>query len=378
MKNHQFIEENIDISPGNKTIKTQNKLQKIPLIRKNPKDKNDIIIELSQKKKEKKEDDENSTNSAVFSGNILMEGNKQKKIWKTTREKAPIILSQKAYERYNERMKERTMRLEIEKISKETERFKKEYEEKNSYKHIFDNNPQFQKMLKSIEKQLYLIFIIGILLFIFNVIIYFKISKKKFGLSLANLSLSMAEIAIFFILIISLKIGLLNDPDLSKAFRLFILIQFFMQITSAIINIIIGFLIYEHIHKMNKAGIIIIYLILIFIEILFIISFKFCFILFFESLLILLNKKTEYSILMINDINSKSELNIGENLSTSNNLSSVGLNESENEFINDNEKKYKMQKDEEKYRNFHFFNRFHYSVTTNRKEPKYFKEKKII
>ena len=40
MKNHPFIEENINISPGNKTIKAQNKVQKIPLIRKNPNDKN--------------------------------------------------------------------------------------------------------------------------------------------------------------------------------------------------------------------------------------------------------------------------------------------------------------------------------------------------
>ena len=234
MKNHPFIEENINISPGNKTIKAQNKVQKIPLIRKNPNDKNDVIIDLSSNKKGKKEEDENSTNSAEFSGNILKEEKNQKKIWKTTREKSPMVLSPKAYERYNQRMKERTMRLEIEKISRETERFKKEYEEKNSYKRIFDNNPQFQKMLKSIEIQLFIIFIISIVLFIFNSIIFFKISRKKFGLSLTNLILSMGEIAIFFILIISLKLGLLNDPDLSKAFRLFVLIEFLMQITSAI------------------------------------------------------------------------------------------------------------------------------------------------
>ena len=127
MKNHPFIEENINISPGNKTIKAQNKVQKIPLIRKNPNDKNDVIIDLSSNKKGKKEEDENSTNSAEFSGNILKEEKNQKKIWKTTREKSPMVLSPKAYERYNQRMKERTMRLEIEKISRETERFKKEY-----------------------------------------------------------------------------------------------------------------------------------------------------------------------------------------------------------------------------------------------------------
>lgn len=374
MKNHPFIEENINISPGNKTIKAQNKVQKIPLIRKNPNDKNDVIIDLSSNKKGKKEEDENSTNSAEFSGNILKEEKNQKKIWKTTREKSPMVLSPKAYERYNQRMKERTMRLEIEKISRETERFKKEYEEKNSYKRIFDNNPQFQKMLKSIEIQLFIIFIISIVLFIFNAIIFFKISRKKFGLSLTNLILSMGEIAIFFILIISLKLGLLNDPDLSKAFRLFVLIEFLMQITSAIINIVIGILIHEYIYKMDKIKVIFIYIIIAAIELLYLFMFKFCFILFFESSLILLNKKTEYSILMINDANLKSnDFSINEHLSTSNNLSSVKLTQTENNFINDTEQKYKMQKDDEKYRNYNYFNRFHYSVTSDRKVPQYFK-----
>ena len=376
MKNHPFIEENINISPGNKTIKAQNKVQKIPLIRKNPNDKNDVIIDLSSNKKGKKEEDENSTNSAEFSGNILKEEKNQKKIWKTTREKSPMVLSPKAYERYNQRMKERTMRLEIEKISRETERFKKEYEEKNSYKRIFDNNPQFQKMLKSIEIQLFIIFIISIVLFIFNAIIFFKISRKKFGLSLTNLILSMGEIAIFFILIISLKLGLLNDPDLSKAFRLFVLIEFLMQITSAIINIVIGILIHEYIYKMDKIKVIFIYIIIAAIELLYLFMFKFCFILFFESSLILLNKKTEYSILMINDANLKSnDFSINEHLSTSNNLSSVKLTQTENNFINDTEQKYKMQKEDEKYRNYNYFNRFHYSVTSARNEPKYFTEK---
>ena len=37
------------------------------------------------------------------------------------------------------RIKERTMRLELEKINKETERYTKEYEEKISFKYLFDN-----------------------------------------------------------------------------------------------------------------------------------------------------------------------------------------------------------------------------------------------
>ena len=65
-----------------------------------------------------------------------------------------------------------------------------------------------------------------------------------------------------------------------------------MQITSAIINIVIGILIHEYIYKMDKIKVIFIYIIIAAIELLYLFMFKFCFILFFESSLILLNKKT--------------------------------------------------------------------------------------
>ena len=47
----------------------------------------------------------------------------------------------------------------------------------------------------------------------------------------------------------ALKIGLLNDPDLSKAIRIFIIIEFFLQIFLLILNIITPFLINKYIHK---------------------------------------------------------------------------------------------------------------------------------
>ena len=364
IKKHPFIEENISISSGNKP--NQKNQNKIPIIRKDN-EKNDIIIDLSQKKETKKEEDEFSMNSAEFSGQVFKE-EKIKYKAKTERQK-PLFKTKKDYERYNERIKERTMRLEIEKMDKETERLQKEYEEKNSYNYLFNNNPQFKKMVKSVQIQLLLIFIISILILILSSIVYFNLTKKKLGISLANIVLSISEITIILVLIISINIGLLNDPDLSKTIRLFISFEFILQIVTFVFNIIIPFLIYHYLNKKSKVTMVITYLLFAFVILLTIFSFKFCYILYLESFLILLNKKTEYAILIIKEQNNK----INQDLSVSNNISTLQLNQTESNLITDNEKIVKADKNDEKYRNFHFFNRFHYSITSDRKEPNYFK-----
>jgi len=368
-KNKIFVEENITISSGNKAKKDKDK--KIPLIKQSKDDKNDITIELSH---HKKEEDENSNNSAEFSTNVL-KNEKEKEKAKTTRDVKPITLSQKAYDKYTERLKEKTMKKEIEKINQETERIKQKFEEKNSYLHLFSNNPQFQKMVKFVEKQLFLIFIIALLIGIFSGLIYFNITRRKMGIALANFTLSILEISIFFILIISLKLGLLKDPELSKAFRLFVIIEFLVLIASFVMNILIALLIKNYLKKNDEKIKIIVYILFGVIILLFIISFKYCFVLFFESLLILLNKKTEYSILMINEQNSKSDVNIINSFQTSNNISTEGLINNSTGIINANEnnnQNNKNNKEEEQYRNFNYFNKFHYSVTNDRKDEQYF------
>ena len=368
-KNKIFVEENITISSGNKAKKDKDK--KIPLIKQSKDDKNDITIELSH---HKKEEDENSNNSAEFSTNVL-KNEKEKEKAKTTLDIKPITLSQKAYDKYTERLKEKTMKKEIEKINQETERIKQKFEEKNSYLHLFSNNPQFQKMVKFVEKQLFLIFIIALLIGIFSGLIYFNITRRKMGIALANFTLSIVEISIFFILIISLKLGLLKDPELSKAFRLFVIIEFLVLIASFVMNILIALLIKNYLKKNDEKIRIIVYILFGVIILLFIISFKYCFVLFFESLLILLNKKTEYSILMINEQNSKSDVNIINSFQTSNNISTEGLINNSTGIINANEnnnQNNKNDKEEEQYRNFNYFNKFHYSVTNDRKDEQYF------
>ena len=368
-KNKIFVEENITISSGNKAKKDKDK--KIPLIKQSKDDKNDITIELSH---HKKEEDESSNNSAEFSTNVL-KNEKEKEKAKTTLDIKPITLSQKAYDKYTERLKEKTMKKEIEKINQETERIKQKFEEKNSYLHLFSNNPQFQKMVKFVEKQLFLIFIIALLIGIFSGLIYFNITRRKMGIALANFTLSILEISIFFILIISLKLGLLKDPELSKAFRLFVIIEFLVLIASFVMNILIALLIKNYLKKNDEKIKIFVYILFGVIILLFIISFKYCFVLFFESLLILLNKKTEYSILMINEQNSKSDVNIINSFQTSNNISTEGLINNSTGIINANEnnnQNNKNNKEEEQYRNFNYFNKFHYSVTNDRKDEQYF------
>ena len=370
IKSQKLVEEIDSIKPEKKQ-KIEKEIKKdknLPLIRQSDTDKKDIIIELSH---HKKDEDEKSNNSAEFSGQDLKAEKKNEKNQEYSKVK-PIILSQKAYDKYTQRLKERTMRLELEKIDKETERMKQKYEERNSYFHFFNNNPQFQKMLNIVQKQLFLIFILAIFICLFNGLIYFYVSRRKEGIALANFFLAIADIAIFIILFISLKLGLLNDPDLSKAFRIFVIFEFLTLISTLVLNIILPFLIQSHLKRISDKKVrIIIYFLFIIMALLFLIMFKFCFPLFFESLLILLNKKTEYSILIINEQNSPS---ININLSLSNNVSSDNLNSTstgifnETQNQNNNIKKPPMTKEDEQFRNFNYFNKFHYSVTSARND----------
>ena len=107
--------------------------------------------------------------------------------------------------------------------------------------------------------------------------------------------------------------------------------------------------------------------------IIFIITLKNCINLFVESILILLSRKTEYSILMIKELKNKNDINFNVNLSTiSNNITTEGLvNNSTNIFVVDNNANNANnntydKNEEEKYKAFNYFNKFHYSVSSTR------------
>ena len=373
IKSHPLVEENS--SKSSEKNKKKEKDKQLPLIRQSNTDKNDITIELSTKKKYDNEDDK-SNNSAEFSSQEIKNENKNSS-FKAGSKSKPIVLPQKAYEKYTQRLKERTMRMELEKIDKETERLKQKFEERNSFSHLLDNNPQFKKMLKFVKKQLILILILGVFICGYSGFVYFYITESEEGIVLASLIVSIAELSMFLILIISLKIGILNDPYLSKAFRLFVIIELLLILACFVLNIIIPIILKINMEVIiNQKVEIIIYLIFGIIGVLHIIIFKCCYPLFKESILILLNKKTEYSILIVNE-QTHADSNMLGNISTSINYSSDNLNNNTTTgILSENEKNYnstQAKKEEEQFRNFNYFNKFHYSVTSDRKEDKYFK-----
>ena len=326
------------------SISSDKKDNKNKIISKDKPDINDII-DLNFKKK-KSEDDEHSLSTGDYSSQILKTKENYKA--KTERSNNSILFSKKAKEIY-------------------TERLKNEYEEKSSNVHLFDNNPQFQKMLKNVDKQLRYFFIEGLVLIIFSLLLYFSVSRKKLGLALASLCISTSEVSMYIILLISLKIGLLNDPDLSKAFRLFVVLESLLLFTSFFMNVTSGLISIKYFNKADnkyKLLAIILFILMIFV---FIFIFKSCLNLFVESLLILFGKKTEYSVLMINEINSKNDLNFNTSLSMSNNITTEALNNTNTNFLNiNNNKNLEKNKEEEQYKTYNYYNKFHCSVTSSR------------
>ena len=315
--------------------------------------------------KTRAEEDDKSTHSADYSGNDLKENQNPNILYKKN---YPISLNKKQLEKYNEKLKEKTMRMEIDKRYTETERLKNKYEEKNSHLHTFDNNPQFQQMLRRVCKQLMLLFLLGIFYLFYNAIIYFNLSNKKEGLALIGSCLSISTIAFCVILLISLNIGLLNDPNLSKTFRLFILFEFMVLITTFVFNIILSILCNKYLKKKKQfKNKIVIYLIIASMILFTLLIIKSCLNLFIESILILFGKKTEYSILIINEQSlKKNEMNFNTNLSlTDNNITNEALTNSTSLFNNEEEKE--KDKEEEQYKAFNYYNKFHYSVTSARK-----------
>lgn len=385
IQSHELVEENTSISSKEKKKlnQDQSKEKNKNNIDYKSLDDNNIILPYFRKNKDS---DDNSMNSAAYSAQELTSEYKKEKASEKKKEKAKTERLKKHYslykeksERYEERMKERTMRQEVDKIFQETERLKSQYEEKKSYIHFFDNNPQFQKLIHSIWCKLLIIFIHGLFIFLMNELAIWIILKKREGINIASLVISMAQESIVIVLMLSLKVGLLNDPYLSKTFRWFIIFEFFLIITSFVLNILTPFLIMDNLEE-NKNGnakkiIIIQYVI---IGLTFIGLIKYIYNLFFESVLILFKKKTEYSILMINEQNSKKEPIIDMDISRNATKDDLKTYTTEG-LIEENKKKLKSEqnlKEEENFKKINYFNKFHISITSNRKDDGYFFKKK--
>jgi hypothetical protein len=277
-------------------------------------------------------------------------------------------------------MKEKAMKMEIDRIYNETERLNQEYEEKRTNLHLFINNPQFKKVIDAVKVKLLFFLLIEIIFIAYSVVIYLKLVEDNNGIGLASLCLSITLIAMTIILMAFLKIGILNDPHLSKAFRFFVVIQFLVLISSFCISIFSGF---AFIYNMENIYIIdytmnykiILYLLFLIVLVAFIARVAIGFNLFFESVLILIGKKTEYSVLILREEKSNKDNNYS-NLSTS--ISNDELNKSNLNLVNENNGKKKLNEEDINYMAYNYFNKFHYSVSSDRKGEYIFNQSKNI
>jgi len=316
------------------------------------------------KNKSKKTNSENKEN---IPSNIrpqkLIEEEEQEKPEKNFYQKIKKNIKKRDKEKYEQKLKENTMRNELDKISNETERLKQEYEEKSSKYYLFEN-PQFKKFIKNVEMQL--LFLLGLsgLLSVFSIALIISNSAKEIGgFSIACLIITIMLVANNLILIACVKMGLLNDTYLSKAFRMFVIMESLLLITSLCFNITSLFLNKKISHKFWIFSL----LILIMLDLIFVV--KKCLNLFVESCLILLGKKTEYSVLISKENQGNSRTNTSLNFSldkTTNDLLDEGINKSIEEEKENNFKVY------------NFFNKFHYSVSSDRKNDYNFNHFKKI
>jgi hypothetical protein len=171
---------------------------------------------------------------------------------KIIRKKKPKTLSKKENEKIQQIIKEHTMRNEVDKIYHETERLKQEYEEKNSNYYLF-SNPQFNKFIKKVEMQLYFLLSLVILLGIFSLLMLYNTNKSFEDFSISCLVISVLSFSNIIHLIACVKIGLLNDKDLSKAFRFFVFLESILLIISFCFNCASLFMINSKNIKKNNS-----------------------------------------------------------------------------------------------------------------------------
>ena len=274
------------------------------------------------------------------------------------KEKKQKTLSKKQYEKIQQKIKENTMRNEVDKIYHETERLKQEYEENNT-KYFLFNNPQFNKYLNKVTKQLYFLLSLVILFLAFSIMMSNIINKAFEGFSISCLVITILCFSETVLLIACVKIGLLNDSELAKAFRFFVFLESILLIISFCFIFASLFMIKKNI---SMKYLIVLFFILIIIYSIYVI--KKSLNLFVETFLILLGKKTEYSILITKENDSLSKESTLYNLNTS--LNKEELNKTNSNFLTENNSAIKFNDKKETLKNFLPFNKFHYSVTSER------------
>ena len=319
--------------------------------------KNIKPIDIQQKdlianyKKKKSEDDSNSINLSEYSTYGLT-SIKPEMIGVRNGLRTTKINDSFIHKKY-----QMILRMEALKYFTERERQQKIFEERNSYIHLFDNNLQFLGMLKKTEKQLYFYILHIIFLILYESIIALGVGKGDIGLSMASFILSITSFIFYLIVFLALKSGFLKDPNLSQSFRFLVILGFATYIISYGFNIVSFFASTQKL-KDNFCLIFRIFTYLIFLITIVLIepALQRGYFLFLESVLIFFRKKTEYSILILNEQNNMSlnQNNTTSNLVTNNELN---LDKDNNNNIN------LFKNDQQDFNNYNYYSKFHVSVT---------------
>ena len=310
--------------------------------------------DLVSKYQNKKPSDDSSLNSAAYSQSNL------KHSQNVLQQSIKTLKTENINDRYLRKKYELTLRREALKYFTEREKIQKKYEERNSYIHLFDNNPQFTNIIKKTEKQLLYLLIHIITIIIYESIINFDVGNGQLGFVMCSFMLAIISFIFCIIVFLALKIKFLNDPNLSRGFRFIVILTFFIYIITYCFNIATFIITISTLkEKFVKSFRWLTYLMFLITVILLFPTMHKGFFLFVESVLIFFKKKTEYSVLILNEQNNLSasqtnDNNTNANLITFNNNLNLNLNKN---LVNNN------YDNDQNFNNYNYYSKFHASVT---------------
>lgn len=316
----------------------------------------DSMMTLKDRVEQKKDPDEKSLNSAHFTEDQLKEEEEDKKE-KTQKKKEKNPESEQIQRIIEQEKMENQQNLmrQADKLITETERIEQKYQKEHSFLYLYSNDPQLKKLIKSIQKRIIFILLGGLVQLFFSIWNNFILCNNKEAVTMTFFILSSLSFFLDIFIFIIILIGLLNDPYASKAFRILIILEAVIIIVTYVFNFISFIISIEYIKEDYEGltkwllifGNIIVLAGLISIVVI-------ASLLAIDSLMILVGKKIEYSVLVAEEKINKSKDNKGSSETTNDNTN----NEK-------NEEKEKQKKIDEEYIE-NICNPFHAGVSAER------------
>lgn len=313
--------------------------------------------------KTKKDPDEKSLNSAQFTEDEL-KGSDGKNDGNKTAEKNKLSEKEKIKRIENQEKIEndRILLNQADKMITETERMEKQYQKEHSFLYLYSQDPQLKSLINKIKITLLKISF-GCLIQLFYSLLDDLVFTKNEPVIMTFVILSIVSLFMCIFSIAIIQIGLLNDPYGSKGFRIMVVFEALVMVITYIFNlssVLITFIRFGEERKSFVEKFLII-LISISVLVLLIPLTFFCIKLGIDSGLILIGKKTEYSVLVAEEKmnKSKNDSNTGEiAITTSGNINS--------EKDKDKESEEEKQKRLDKEAIENMFETFHVGVSAER------------